>query len=315
MQGTISFPDVDVSPISRTASGVAGLRILLVNVYGVTSPEGGWFLIDAGLYFAAGRIRRWAKENFGSRPPRGILLTHGHFDHVGSLKDLAEAWDVPVFAHPLEMPYLTGRSKYPPPDPFVGGGAMAWMSGLYPRGPVDLGTRLRALPAGGAIDGLPGWRWIHTPGHTAGHVSFFEEDSRVLVAGDAVTTTKQESLRAVIAQRPELHGPPAYYTSDWEAAKLSVGRLAGLSPNVIASGHGRPVVGPDAAAALQDLADRFDEWERPSTGRYIAQPAVTDERGIVAVPPPVVPRAAKIGIAAGLGAGIAYGIWRRRRVA
>ena len=63
----------------------------------------------------------------GNRPA-AILLTHGHFDHVGALKTLAEEWDVPVYAHTLELPYLTGRSSYPPPDPSVGGGAMAAMS-------------------------------------------------------------------------------------------------------------------------------------------------------------------------------------------
>ena len=110
-----------------------------------------------------------------TRPPEAIILTHGHFDHVGSLERLLQLWDVPVYAHTLELPYLTGRSSYPPPDPLVGGGAMAWSSKLYPRGPIDLDGRAQALPDDHTVPGLPGWRWIHTPGHSPGHVSLVRE--------------------------------------------------------------------------------------------------------------------------------------------
>jgi glyoxylase-like metal-dependent hydrolase (beta-lactamase superfamily II) len=65
------------------------------------------------------------------------------------------------------------------------------------------------LPEDGTIPGFPEWRWIHTPGHTVGHVSFFRDSDRVLIAGDALATTKQESFLAAAAQTPELHGPPA----------------------------------------------------------------------------------------------------------
>jgi glyoxylase-like metal-dependent hydrolase (beta-lactamase superfamily II) len=68
-----------------------------------------------------------AQARFGeSGRPSAIVLTHGHFDHVGPLETLAAEWDVPVYAHPLEHPYLNGTTSYPPPDPTVGGGLMAW---------------------------------------------------------------------------------------------------------------------------------------------------------------------------------------------
>ena len=41
----------------------------------------------------------------------GIVLTH--LDHAGAALDLT-GWDVPIYTHPLELPYLTGRSDYPP---------------------------------------------------------------------------------------------------------------------------------------------------------------------------------------------------------
>ena len=55
-----------------------------------------------------------------------------------------------------------------PPDPSVGGGLMSPLSPLYPREPVDVSRRLQALPADGSVPAMPGWRWVHTPGHAPG---------------------------------------------------------------------------------------------------------------------------------------------------
>jgi glyoxylase-like metal-dependent hydrolase (beta-lactamase superfamily II) len=140
---------------------------------------------------------------------------------------------------------------------------MARMAKLYPRQPIDLGPRVQELPADGIVPTLPGWRWVHTPGHTAGHVSLFRDADRTLIVGDAFCTTKQESFLAVATQRPELHGPPAYFTTDWNAARDSVRRLAGLGPQFIAPGHGQPVAGNVWRGAVMELADRFDEVSRP----------------------------------------------------
>lgn len=256
------------------AEDVAFLRLLFVNVVLLGQPGApGWVLVDAGIGGMAGRIRHAAAERFGEgRPPAAIILTHGHFDHVGSAAELAAEWDVPVYAHPLEMPYLDGRSAYPPPDPTVGGGAMAWLSPLYPRGPVDLRPRLHALPEDGGVPGLPGWRWLHTPGHSVGHVSLWREADRTLIAGDAFVTTTSESAYASAVQEPALHGPPQYYTHDWQAAAASVARLAPLEPERVVPGHGRAMQGEAMRTALHQLADAFTELAVPPGGRYVAAP-------------------------------------------
>ncbi len=251
------------------ATGLRGLRIAFVNVFGVSNANGSWTLIDAGIPFSQSIIKSWAESHFGA-PPLAIILTHGHFDHVSAARGLADDWNIPIYAHPLEFPYLTGKLAYPAPNAGAGGGMMTLLSPLYPKGPVDLGSRLRSLPLreGESLAELPGWQILHTPGHTPGHVSFFRPQDKTLLAGDAFCTTKPESFfEAALAQPSEMHGPPSYFTSDWSAARQSVERLAQLNPVTVAPGHGKPIAGPDVAGSLAKLAGAFDQVAIPENKR------------------------------------------------
>ena len=261
----ITIPAEQVVPMEAIATGIQGLRIAFVNVFSISHSDGSWTLIDAGIPFSESMIRSWAEKQF-EKPPNAIVLTHGHFDHVSSAGSLGDAWNVPIYAHQLEFPYLTGQKEYPAPNAGAGGGLMALLSPTYPRGPVDIATRLRALPSedSGMLTELPGWTIMHTPGHTPGHVSLFRALDGTLLPGDAFCTTKPESFfEAALAQQPELHGPPSYFTSDWEAARSSVRRLAEMRPNVVAPGHGKPLAGSNVAGALQELALNFDRVAIP----------------------------------------------------
>ena len=262
------------------------MKDVFVNVYMVSNPaDNSWVLIDAGLKWSAGKIKSMAESLFGpgSRPV-SIILTHGHFDHVGALKSLADQWNVPVYAHYMEMPYLTGRSSYPPPDPRVEGGLMASLSFAYPKGPIDLGDRIHTLPDSSTVPGLPEWRFFHTPGHSPGHISLYRESDGVLIAGDAIVTTRQESALSVMMQTKKLSGPPKYFTCDWQSAAWSVEQLAALEPEVIATGHGRPMRGEGMRKSLHNLASNFQRKAIPVQGRYTYEPALTDERGVVYLP-------------------------------
>lgn len=266
---SIPLPEYEAVPLDSVAPDVKGLRILFVNVYGIRTPDGGWTLIDTGLFLSFSKIKKWAESQFGEARPKAIILTHGHFDHTGTAEELVKEWNVPVYAHHDELTYLTGKVKYPPPDPTVGGGLMAIMSPLYPRTSADLSGKVEVLPADGSVPTLPGWRWLHTPGHATGHVSLFREEDRLLIVGDAFCTTDNNSFLAVAQQKPELNGPPAYYTPDWDAARESVRKLAELRPRTIAPGHGLPISGELVASQLQQLAANFDRIARPDHGKYV----------------------------------------------
>jgi glyoxylase-like metal-dependent hydrolase (beta-lactamase superfamily II) len=233
------------------------------------------------VFGSKGLIKSAAEKRFGDGArPAAIVLTHGHFDHVGVLEDLAAEWDAPVYAHPLELPYLNGTASYPEPDPSVGGGMVAAMSKLFPTRPVDVSGHLKTLPEDGSVPAMPGWRWLHTPGHAPGHVSLWREADRSLIAGDAFVTTAQESAYAVAVQEAEMHGPPMYLTNDWDKAAASVRLLAGLHPELAVTGHGRAMRGEAMRSALDQLADGFESVAVPKGGRYVLHP-VTAENGEV----------------------------------
>lgn len=273
--------------VFTVATGVWGKKDVFVNYYFIQDQESGnWALVDAGLKWSAARIHAAASNLFGADSrPVAIILTHGHFDHVGSLETLAREWNVPIYAHSLELPYLTGQSSYPPADPTVGGGMMSMMSWMYPTGPINVQELVKPLPGDNTIPGFPEWKYIHTPGHAPGHISLFREHDKVLIAGDAFVTTQQESAINALTYRKHLSGPPKYFTCNWASAKISVLKLAALDPEIVATGHGHPMFGQEMRNSLHTLSRRFNDLAQPAEGRYVNQPAVTDETGVLYIPP------------------------------
>ena len=229
-----------------------------------------WVMIDAGMPESAGEIMEAAEKLYGKNSrPQAIMLTHGHFDHVGSIVELLEKWNVPVYAHPLEIPFLTGKESYPEPDPTVEGGLLAKISSYYPNEPTDISEVIQEFPKDNSVPGLPEWIWIHTPGHSKGHVSFFRASDKSLIAGDAFVTVRQDSFYRVLFQKKEMNGPPRYLTSDWRAAERSVAELTTLDPEMAICGHGPHMQGAELKQALINLSKNFKEIALPDQGKYV----------------------------------------------
>jgi glyoxylase-like metal-dependent hydrolase (beta-lactamase superfamily II) len=109
----------------------------------------------------------------------GILVTHHHQDHVGSVAALSRRYDLEVRGHALTLARLPGE----------------WRRGA-PLADED------ELALGTAPDGSPGWklRALHTPGHDRGHLAFLESRYGALLAGDLVST-----LSTIVIDPPEGH--------------------------------------------------------------------------------------------------------------
>ena len=270
----------DYKPIPATSIGSGiGQELLpdlyshtiqIVNITLVGNPNDAFVLVDAGMPNSADDIISLVEERFGEgKQPKAIILTHGHFDHVGAIIELVDHWNVPVYAHELELPYLTGKMSYPEPDPTVEGGMVAKMSPLFPNEPVNLGSHVKALPADGTVPELPDFKWIHTPGHSPGHVSLFREEDKALIVGDAFVTVKQEDLYQVLTQNKMISGPPRYLTTDWDQAYQSVKKLQALQPSLAVTGHGLPMSGQELTDNLSLLVEKFNQIAVPDYGKYV----------------------------------------------
>lgn len=280
MTDSISYgDDYKFIPATSVGSGT-GIEVLpdlychtiqIVNICLVGHAGSDDFvLVDAGMPHSAKEIISVVEKRFGeNKKPRAIILTHGHFDHVGAIIELVEKWNIPVYAHSLELPYLTGEERYPKPDTSVEGGMVAKMSAMFPIEPINLANHVQALPADGTVPFLPEFQWILTPGHSGGHVSLYREKDQALIVGDAFVTVKQEYLYKVLTQEQEISGPPRYLTTDWLAAKESVIKLEALKPKVAITGHGLPMTGDKLTSSLHMLVEEFDHIAKPSHGKYV----------------------------------------------
>ena len=126
------------------------------------------FIVDPG----AGAARIKAKLLELGVKPMYILLTHGHFDHIGAAAELKQEYDIPVLAYEGEKQLLSD-----PQDnlslPFEGE-AVCLSADRY----LSDGEQLE-------VCGFKA-RVIHTPGHTKGSICYYFEDEGILFSGDTL---------------------------------------------------------------------------------------------------------------------------------
>lgn len=199
------------SPFQRIAPGVHTLPGQTVGRVYVLESSDGLTLVDTGLARRARNVLTMvARAGHSARQIRRVLLTHVHPDHVGGLATLQANADVEVFASEASAAGLRGRVRT-----------------------VADGDVIGAVAGGITV--------LSTPGHLAGHVSFWLPEQGTLFAGDTLT-----ALGGLGTLPPFLNTDAAQTARDAE-------RLSHLDPDVICCGHGPPVT-RNAAARLRALA-------------------------------------------------------------
>jgi glyoxylase-like metal-dependent hydrolase (beta-lactamase superfamily II) len=208
-----------------------------LNLTLILDEKNGHTLVDAGLPDQVEAIDAAMDEaGIGVRDLRRLIFTHQDLDHVGSGAALVRQSGARVLAHPADAPYIEGSLRPLKPSPEMLEQRPQMRQVLERLEPARVDERLED---GTSLDLAGGTRVIFTPGHTPGHVSLYLEQSKILIAGDALT-----------AQESHLNGPNPPVTLDIRTALRSIRRLADLDVDTIVCYHGG-VVDQDANGQLQ----------------------------------------------------------------
>lgn len=182
---------------------------------GVYVLEEGRTLIDVGnMYGLIDELQDLGPPDQLER----ILLTHSHFDHVGGMEEIFQVVSPDVYVHPTTREYLR-LLRSPFPEFFEA---------------LEKDGKLKYMEDGDTIPGAPPLRVLHTPGHTAGDVCYFDEASGALFCGDAVLPYR-------LKLGPTLSKPDEMCGGRMKDKLQSLRRLLGLPVRHLFPGHGEPV--------------------------------------------------------------------------
>jgi glyoxylase-like metal-dependent hydrolase (beta-lactamase superfamily II) len=208
-------------------------RLGLVNCYFVREDDG-LTLIDTTIGGSAGSILNAAHAL--NRRLRRIALTHVHTDHIGSLDALAkELVGIEVAVGRRESRLLQRDFHTEPSEPHKK------IKGTFPKVVTIPSVLLNDGEMYGSL------RVVASPGHTPGHIAFFDTRSGTLIAGDALLTIG--GLR--VCGDASLAFPFINWgTWHKQTAVASARKLLELQPERIAVGHGKAIL-ENAAPALE----------------------------------------------------------------
>ena len=239
----------------NVAQGIHRIEHAYVNTY-LVEDDDGLAIIDAGLPGMWPQLSQVVRElGYGPGSVKALVLTHAHFDHVGTAARIRREFRAPILvhdgdryiaAHPYRYEHENNRFlypvRYPKSIPYLG--AMTLAGALNVRGVTDVHS-LRE-DSGAFLPGRP--QVILTPGHTAGHVALHYPERDVVICGDSLVTLNPYTG----SKGPQIVSGAA--TANSAEALASLGVLAATNAPLLLTGHGEPWTGGAGAAVEQALA-------------------------------------------------------------
>lgn len=200
-----------------------------------------WYLIGDVLVDAGGKPdRRRILKQLRGRNVSAHALTHAHPDHQGASHAVCTELGIPFLVPERDVaaaedPKLISERQPSHPLPKL-------MQALFagPGHKVD-----QVLREGDAVGGFT---VLDTPGHSAGHVSYWRESDRVLICGDVINTMHPFLMTRGVRE------PFDFFTPDPAENRRSIRRIADLDPALVLVGHGPPL---RDTQQLKDLAARL----------------------------------------------------------
>ncbi|MBN1644011.1 MAG: MBL fold metallo-hydrolase [Dehalococcoidales bacterium] len=227
---------------------------VIPRVYQITARYGNIFLIveeyltliDTGLRGSAPGVADFIRS-LGRSPKEVnlIILTHNHLDHIGGLAGLRRVTKAKVAAPKRDFVIDNG------PVPYPAGNFLGRLFKTTAMSPLRRRFLLEAMDIDILLEGgevfpvLGGLQVVPTPGHTAGSISLYAPQKKLLFVADALNK-KHDVLRL----------PLRTATSNLDDTIASIEKMAKMDVEVICFGHGRPIT-ENAKAKLMRLGEEF----------------------------------------------------------
>lgn len=222
----------------ETVPGIHGFYGRTVNYY-LTVHNKDIMLVDTGLPGNSSKIAGYVENTLKRdiHDIKTIVITHSHFDHVGSLSKMKNITNAQVAIHPADADYIRGKTKH------MGGSFMNAIIKLYQ-------TIYRTKPVEPEIllndgDTIGEYQVIHTPGHSPGSICLYNPQNKVLFAGDSLQYKKGK-----------LQSPGERLILEPEKYAESMKKLLNYDIEVILTGHTAPVTS-DANELLREFVKKL----------------------------------------------------------
>ncbi|MDA4111857.1 MAG: MBL fold metallo-hydrolase [Thaumarchaeota archaeon] len=206
--------------------GVHQIEGVNANSYLILENDGSLTLIDAGTSTGGKKILEYVKTTLSKQPTdlKILVVTHAHIDHIRGASAIKKSTGAKVMIHEQDADFLSGKKKLPPPRGAVGF-IFRLFSVFFRSSPVEPDVRLKENDKIGSSLTV-----FHTPGHTPGSITLYDQKRKLVFVGDAITN-----------RGAKLQGSIKQFSSDLHMADRSVEKISSLDFETLLSGHGDPL--------------------------------------------------------------------------